>query len=88
MTTYVPEVRGSVKIDVIKDGEILETQESANTLLLEAPKMMLANIVGTGLLDYLGSTSSSATIDMLPIQAGRPAIRLKNDGPRIYNTVN
>lgn len=87
MTTYVPEIRGSVKIDVLKDGEIIQSQEASNTLILEAPKMMLANIVGDQLLDYIDD-STTTTINMLPEISGRPAIRLRNNLPRTYNTVN
>ena len=50
MASYIPAVRGSVKIEVLKEGKVVKTTETPNTLVLEAPKLMLGNIIGPDLI--------------------------------------
>lgn len=58
MSSLVPKVRGFVKVEVIKQGKVTYVHETPNTLVLEAPKILLGNIVGAGLTTE-GDTFSS-----------------------------
>lgn len=67
MASSIPKVRGSVKIEVISKGKVVKTQETPNTLVLEAPKIMLGNIIGPNLtgadeVSFSNSDASRPTI--------------------------
>ncbi len=51
MSSYVPAVKGSIKIEVLTGGKVVKTHETPNTLVLEAPKLLLGNIIGPNLTD-------------------------------------
>lgn len=67
MASFIPAVKGSVKIEVIKAGKVVKSQQTPNTLVLEAPKIMLGNIIGPNLTggdpaDFTNSDSSRPVI--------------------------
>lgn len=82
MSSYIPAVKGSVKIEIITKGKVVKTQETPNTLVLEAPKIMLGNIIGPNLTG--GSTS-----DFVNSDAGRPLISAGgSSGPSAKLSIN
>ncbi len=82
MASFIPVVKGSVKIEVIKDGKVVKSQQTPNTLVLEAPKIMLGNIIGPNLTG--GNTENFTNSD-----ANRPVISAGGyDGPSPKLSVN
>jgi len=82
MTSFIPAVKGSVKIEIINNGKVVKTQQTPNTLVLEAPKIMLGNIIGPGL-------TGSGTADFSNSDSSRPTISAGGyDGPSAKLSVN
>jgi hypothetical protein len=83
MSSLVPAVRGAVKIEVIKEGKVVKSHQTPNTLVLEAPKILLGNIIGpmiTGAYEAENFTNSDST---------RPVISAGGqDGPSAKLSVN
>ena len=82
MSSLIPTVRGSVKIEVLKDGKVIKTQETPNTLVLEAPKILLGNIIGPNLTEGVVADFPKSDNTRPTISAGGP------DGPRTQLSVN
>lgn len=83
MPSLVPAVKGSVKIEIIKEGKVVKSHQTPNTLVLEAPKIMLGNIIGPGL------TGSYETEDFTNSDSSRPTISAGGqDGPSSKLSVN
>lgn len=82
MASFIPSVRGSVKIEVIRNGMVVKAQQTPNTLVLEAPKIMLGNIIGPNLTG--GDTANFTNTD-----SNRPTIRAGGyQGPSSKLSVN
>lgn len=82
MASFIPAVKGSVKIEVIKAGKVVKSQQTPNTLVLEAPKIMLGNIIGPNLTG--GDTANFSNSD-----PSRPVISAGGyDGPSSKLSVN
>lgn len=82
MASLIPAVKGSVKIEVITNGKVVKTQQTPNTLVLEAPKIMLGNIIGPSLTG--GEPDAFTNSD-----ASRPVISAGGyDGPSSKLSVN
>jgi hypothetical protein len=71
MRSYIPHVRGSVRIEVLNsEGMLIHSQETPNTLVLEAPKIMLGNLIGPGLTGGAPAAFDSTDPQRPSIQAG------------------
>lgn len=82
MASFIPAVKGSVKIEVIKAGKVVKSQQTPNTLVLEAPKIMLGNIIGPNL-------TGGSTVDFTNSDPSRPVISAGGyDGPSSKLSVN
>ena len=82
MASFIPAVKGSVKIEVIKEGKVVKAHQTPNTLVLEAPKIMLGNIIGPGLT---GATTANFTNS----DATRPTISAGGtNGPSSKLSIN
>jgi len=82
MASFIPAVKGSVKIEVIKDGKVVKSQQTPNTLVLEAPKIMLGNIIGPNL-------TGGDPADFTNSDPSRPVISAGGyDGPSSKLSVN
>ena len=82
MASFIPAVKGSVKIEVIKAGKVVKSQQTPNTLVLEAPKIMLGNIIGPNLTGSDAANFSNS-------DASRPTISAGGyDGPSAKLSVN
>jgi len=67
MPSFIPAVKGSIKIEVITDGEVVKKHETPNTLVLEAPKIMLGNLIaphitGNNLASFTNTDVNRPTI--------------------------
>ena len=83
MPSFIPAVRGSIKIEVLKNGKVIKTHETPNTLVLEAPKILLGNLIGPGL------TSESDPSRFYRSDEARPIISAGGDnGPSSALSVN
>lgn len=82
MASFIPAVKGSVKIEVIKAGKVVKSQQTPNTLVLEAPKIMLGNIIGPSL-------TGSDAVNFSNSDASRPTISAGGyEGPSSKLSVN
>lgn len=82
MASFIPAVKGSVKIEVIKAGKVVKSQQTPNTLVLEAPKIMLGNIIGPNL-------TGGSTVDFTNSDPSRPVISAGGyQGPSAKLSVN
>tara|TARA_Y100000310_G_scaffold337267_1_gene423918 strand:- start:973 stop:1584 length:612 start_codon:yes stop_codon:yes gene_type:complete len=75
----IPGMRGLVKIEVITDGKVVYESITPNTLVLESPKILLANLVAHSLA---GAADSFANSD-----PARPTITPANLGPTSKHAV-
>ena len=67
MISLAPVIKGSVKIEVLRDGLVVKSQETPNTLVIEAPKIMLGNIIGPGLTGAQEASFGDTTGEDRPV---------------------
>jgi hypothetical protein len=70
MRTTLPPLRGSVKIEVLDNAKIIYTTTNPNTLVLEAPKLLLAGLVPPTLHDSNSSFTYTSPRPELSTGAG------------------
>lgn len=67
MSSLVPVIKGSVKIEILRDGAVVHSHETPNTLVLEAPKIMLGNLIAPNLTGDTTASFSDTTGQNRPV---------------------
>jgi hypothetical protein len=66
MNNLIPAIRGSVTVDVLVGDRLTYTHTTPNTLVLEAPKLILGNLIAPGLVSdgdtFINTDSGRPTI--------------------------
>lgn len=83
MKSFISNIRGHIRVEVLSpEGLVISSEETPNTLILEAPKIMLGNLIGPGLT---GSSTEPFTNSV----SGRPLIEAGGSvGPSSRLSVN
>lgn len=73
MLTQLPALHGNVKIEVIENGEVVYLASNPNTLVLEAPKLLFANMLANSLVTVDTFSNSDVTRPTITPGTGGPS---------------